>query len=405
MKEIRKSSKLANVCYDIRGPVLDEAQRLIDEGQRILKLNVGNTAPFGLNAPDEIITDVIRNLSAADGYSESKGIYSARKAVMQYYQQKRVANVDVEDIFLGNGVSELISMATHAILEPGDEVLIPSPDYPLWTASVTLAGGTPVHYICDEQQDWFPDVADIRSKITSKTKAIVIINPNNPTGAVYSDDVLMDLLAIAREHNLIVLADEIYDKVLYDGVTHTPLAAMSEDLLTLTFNGLSKAYRLPGFRSGWLMVSGPKYRAKDLLSGLNMLASMRLCANMPGQIAIQTALGGYQTINDLVLPTGRLGRQRKIAYDMIQDTPGLSTTLPKGAMYMFVKVDTKKFGIKNDEQMILDLLRQEKILLVHGRAFNWPDVDHFRMVYLPDPETLTTALTRMQNFFATYKQV
>ncbi len=405
MTEIRKSSKLANVFYDIRGPVLEAAQRLEDEGHRILKLNIGNTAPFGLNAPDEIITDVIRNLSSAEGYSSSKGIYSARKAVMQYYQQKRVRGVDVEDIYLGNGVSELITLATQALLNLGDEVLVPAPDYPLWTGAITLAGGTPVHYRCDEQQDWYPDLDDIRSKISSRTKAMVIINPNNPTGAVYPESVIKELIEIARSHNLVIFSDEIYDKILYDQHSHTPTAALCEDILVLTFNGLSKAYRLPGFRSGWVMVSGPKYRAKDFISGLNMLSNMRLCCNVPGQLAIQTALGGYQSINDLILPTGRLGLQRDIAYNMINDIPGLSSTKPGGAMYLFVKMDTKKFNVHNDEQMVLDLLQQEKILLVHGRAFNWPEADHFRVVFLPDPESLQEAISRMARFFSSYRQL
>lgn len=405
MQEFRKSTKLANVFYDIRGPVLEAAQRLEDEGHRILKLNIGNTAPFGLNAPDEIITDVIRNLASAEGYSNSKGIYSARKAVVQYYQQKRVRGVEVEDVYLGNGVSELITLATQALLNNGDEVLLPAPDYPLWTGAVTLAGGQPVHYLCDEQQDWFPDLADIRSKISERTKAIVLINPNNPTGAVYSEQVVLEILELARQHNLVVFSDEIYDKILYDQAQHTPTAALCEDLLVLTFNGLSKAYRLPGFRSGWVMVSGPKYRAKDFIAGLNMLSNMRLCCNVPGQLAIQTALGGYQSINDLILPTGRLGMQRDLAWSMINNIPGLSVTKPKGAMYLFVKVDTQKFNIRNDEQMILDLLQQEKILLVHGRAFNWPEVDHFRVVFLPDPESLQEAINRMARFFDRYRQL
>ncbi len=404
MKELYKSHKLANVFYDIRGPVLDEARRMEDEGHRILKLNIGNPKPFGFDAPDEIITDVIRNLPQGEGYSDSKGLYSARKAVMQYYQQRGVKNVDIDDIYLGNGVSELIQLACMGLLNTGDEVLVPAPDYPLWTGAVTLSSGKAVHYLCDEQADWFPDLDDIRSKITENTKAIVLINPNNPTGAVYSKDLLLDIVEIARQHHLVILADEIYDKILYDEAEHHCLAALSQDVLTLTFNGLSKAYRLAGFRSGWLMVSGPKYQAKDFIEGLNMLASMRLCANVPAQYAIQTSLGGYQSINDLVLPGGRMRDQRDLCFDMIDSIPGLSCVKPKGALYMFVKMDKQRFGLQDDERMVLDLLRQEKILLVHGRGFNWPDVDHFRLVFLPPKEILSDALERMSRFFSHYRQ-
>lgn len=404
MKDFKKSNKLANIFYEIRGPVMEEAARLEDEGHRILKLNIGNPKPFGFDAPDEIITDVIKNLPHSEGYSESKGIYSARKAVMQYYQKKRVHNVDVDDIYLGNGASELIHLACTGIVNTGDEVLIPSPDYPLWTGVVTLSGGKAVHYRCDEQSDWFPDLDDIRSKITPNTKAIVIINPNNPTGAVYSKEILLELIEIARQNNLIILADEIYDKIVFDGEVHHPLAALSRDVLTLTFNGLSKAYRLCGWRSGWMMISGPKHLAGDLVQGFNMLASMRLCPNVPAQYAIQTSLGGYQTIDDLVAPGGRMFEQRKVAVDMVNSIPGLSVVNPKGALYLFVKMDKKKFGISDDEQMALDLLREERILVVHGRGFNYPDVDHFRMVFLPPKEVLSEATSRFERFFSTYKQ-
>lgn len=404
MKDFKKSNKLANIFYEIRGPVQDEAARLEDEGHRILKLNIGNPKPFGFDAPDEIITDVIKNLPHSEGYSESKGIYSARKAVMQYYQQRRVHNVEVDDIYLGNGASELIHLACTGLVNTGDEVLIPSPDYPLWTGVVTLAGGKAVHYRCDEQSDWFPDLEDIRSKITPNTKAIVIINPNNPTGAVYSKEILLELVEVARQHNLIILADEIYDKIIFDGEVHHPLAALSRDVLTLTFNGLSKAYRLCGWRSGWMMISGPKHQATDLIQGFNMLASMRLCPNVPAQYAIQTSLGGYQTINDLTAPGGRMFEQRNLAVDMIDSIPGLSVVNPKGALYLFVKMDKKKFALSDDEQMALDLLREEKILVVHGRGFNYPDVDHFRMVFLPSKEVLGEASERMARFFSQYRQ-
>lgn len=402
--EFKKSLKLANVFYDIRGPVLQEAKRLEEEGHRILKLNIGNPTPFGFNAPDEIITDVIRNLPSAEGYSDSKGIYSARKAVMQYYQQKRVANVDVEDVILGNGVSELIVMTTQAILNDGDQVLVPAPDYPLWTGAVTLAGGKAVHYLCDEAQDWYPDLDDMRAKITERTKAIVVINPNNPTGAVYPKEILEGILQLAREHQLIVLADEIYDKITYDGVEHFTMAALADDVLTLTFNGLSKVYRLAGFRSGWIMVSGPKHKARDLLEGLNMLASMRLCANVPAQHAIQTSLGGYQSIYDLTKPGGRMFEQRNLAWEMLTSIPGISCVKPKGALYLFPRIDIRKFNIQNDERFVLDFLREQKILLVHGRAFNWPEVDHFRVVFLPNHETLTEALGKLGQFLSSYQQ-
>jgi len=404
MSQFSKSDKLKNVFYDIRGPVLTEAKRLEDEGHRILKLNIGNPAPFGLNAPDEIIQDVTANLSNAEGYCDSKGLYSARKAVMQYCQQKRILNVGIEDIYLGNGVSELIVMCTQALLNDGDEVLIPTPDYPLWTGAVTLSGGKPVHYRCDEQSDWYPDLDHLKASITDRTKAMVIINPNNPTGAVYPEAVLEEMIEIARQHNLVILSDEIYDKILFDGAIHTSIASLCDDVLCLTFNGLSKSYRLAGFRSGWMIISGPKYRANDLIEGFNMLSSMRLCANVPAQYAIQTALGGYQSINDLILPGGRIREQRDIAVQGINDIPGLSVVKPMGALYLFCKIDRKIINIENDERMILDLLSQEKILLVHGRAFNWPEPDHFRIVFLPPVDVLTEAMQRLARFFQTYQQ-
>ncbi len=404
MKEFNKSNKLANIFYEIRGPVLDEAARMEDEGHRILKLNIGNPKPFGFDAPDEIITDVIKNLPHSEGYSESKGIYSARKAVMQHYQKQMVRNVEVDDVYLGNGASELIHLSCTGIVNNGDEVLVPSPDYPLWTGAVTLSGGKAVHYRCDEEAGWFPDLDDIRSKITSNTKAIVIINPNNPTGAVYSKEILLELVEIARQNNLIILADEIYDKIVFDDEKFHCLASLSDDVLTLTFNGLSKAYRLCGWRSGWMLISGPKHKAQDLIAGFNMLASMRLCPNVPAQYAIQTSLGGYQTIKDLIAPGGRMFEQRNIAVEAINNIPGLSVVKPKGALYLFVKMDKKKFGLSDDEQMALDLLRQEKIMVVHGRGFNYDDVDHFRMVFLPPNEVLHEATSRMERFFSTYRQ-
>jgi alanine-synthesizing transaminase len=403
--EILKSNKLANVFYDIRGPVLDAAKRMEEEGHRILKLNIGNPKPFGLDAPEEIIQDVIYNLPDSEGYCDSKGLFSARKAIMQYAQQKRIANVTIEDIIIGNGVSELIVMCMQGLLNNGDEVLVPAPDYPLWTGAVSLAGGKAVHYVCDEQADWFPDLDDIRNKITERTRAMVLINPNNPTGAVYPDEVIKGMLQIAREHNLIVFSDEIYDKILFDGVTHTSTASLADDLLIITFNGLSKNYRLAGFRSGWMIISGAKHKARDYIQGLEMLATMRLCANVPSMHAIQTALGGYQSINDLVNADGRIVQQRDIAYEMLNDIPGISCVKPKGALYCFPKVDIKRFNIRNDERMVLDLLEQQKILLVHGTAFNWASPDHFRVVFLPRPEDLTAAMTRMRHFFETYQQI
>ncbi|UPK73991.1 pyridoxal phosphate-dependent aminotransferase [Nocardioidaceae bacterium SCSIO 66511] len=402
MREVMQSQKLADVCYDIRGPVLAEAKRLEDEGHRILKLNIGNPAPFGFEAPDEILVDVIANLATAQGYSDSKGIISARRAVVQYYQQKAV-DVDVDDIYLGNGVSELIVMSLQALLDDGDEVLIPAPDYPLWTAAVSLAGGRAVHYLCDEQSDWSPDVADLASKVTDRTKAIVLINPNNPTGAVYSDDVLREILEVARKHRLIVMADEIYDKILYDGVEHTSAASLAPDLLCLTFNGLSKAYRIAGFRSGWLALSGPKQQARSYIEGLDILANMRLCPNVPSQHAIATALGGRQTINDLVLPNGRLCEQRDRAWELLNDIPGVSCTKPKGALYLFPKLDLDMYPIKDDEQFAFDLLSEQHLLIVQGTGFNWPRPDHFRLVTLPRVEQIEDAVGRIATFLESYR--
>ena len=402
--QFTKSNKLANVCYDIRGPVLKQAKRLEDEGQRVLKLNIGNPAPFGFEAPEEILQDVILNLPTAQGYSDSKGLFSARKAVMHYCQQMNIQGVGIEDIYLGNGVSELIVMSLQAMLNNGDEVLIPAPDYRLWTAACTLAGGEPVHYLCDEQAGWFPDLDDIRSKITRNTKAILLINPNNPTGAVYSKELLQEIVELARQHNLIVLSDEIYDKILYDGAQHTCIASLADDLLFLTFNGLSKSYRVAGFRSGWLIVSGAKHRAQGYIEGLDMLANMRLCANVPAQHAIQTALGGYQSINDLVLPHGRLLEQRNRTWELLNDIPGVSCVKPMGALYAFPKIDPKVCPIHNDEKFVLDLLLQERLLVVQGTAFNWPWPDHFRVVTLPRVEDLEVAIGRIGNFLKTYRQ-
>lgn len=395
---VHKSRKLDDVCYDIRGPVLQRAKQLEDEGHRIIKLNIGNPAPFGFEAPEEIVVDVIRNLRGASGYSDSKGLFSARKAVMHYCQQKRIAGVTIEDIYLGNGVSELIVMAMQALLDPGDEVLVPAPDYPLWTAAVSLSGGTARHYLCDEQADWLPDLDDLRSKIGPRTRALVVINPNNPTGALYPPELLRELLDIARRHRLIVCADEIYDKVVYDGGSHTSIASLAEDVLCLTFNGLSKNYRACGYRSGWMIVSGEKRHAADYIEGLDMLASMRLCANVPGQCAIQTALGGHQSIEDLVLPTGRLGRQRDVAWEQLSAIPGVTCVKPRAALYLFPRFDPKAYAIDDDQQMILDLLLEEQVLLVQGTGFNWPHPDHVRVVFLPHEDDLREAIERLARF-------
>jgi len=404
MQPILKSSKLANVCYDIRGPVLDRARQMEEEGHRIIKLNIGNPASFGFEAPEEILQDVMHNLSAASGYCDSKGLFAARKAIMHYTQEKRIEDVRLEDIYIGNGVSELIVMAMQALLNTGDEVLIPSPDYPLWTAAVVLAGGTPRHYVCDEQSGWLPDLEDIRSKITSNTRAIVVINPNNPTGALYPDEVLLGIIEIARQHQLIVYADEIYDKVLYDDATHTSIASLADDVLFVTLNGLSKNYRAAGFRSGWAVVSGTKHYASDYIAGLTMLASMRLCANVPSQFGIQTALGGYQSIKDLVMPTGRLMRQRDLAWKLLTEIPGVSCYKPRAAMYLFPRLDPAIYPIEDDEQFVLDLLLEEKVLLVQGSGFNWPYPDHFRVVFLPNSDALTEAISRVGSFLARYRR-
>jgi len=397
-----KSAKLANVCYDIRGPVLDKARAMEEEGHKIIKLNIGNIAAFGLQPPDEIVQDMIRNLPTptAAGYTDSKGLFAPRKAVVHYTQEKGVAGVTVDDVYLGNGASELISMSLNALLNSGDEVLIPAPDYPLYTASVALAGGTPVHYLCDEGSGWLPDLDDIRRKITPQTKGIVVINPNNPTGALYPDDLLREIVEIARQHGLVIFADEIYDKTLYDGATHTSVAALADEVLVLTFNGLSKNYRSCGYRAGWMVVSGDKRRARDYIEGLNMLASMRLCANTPGQMAIQTALGGYQSIKDLVAPGGRLCRQRDLAYELMSQIPGVSVVKPKAALYMFPRLDPKVYPIADDQQFAYDLLAEEKVLIVQGTGFNWPQPDHFRLVFLPHADDLSEAIGRIARFLA-----
>ncbi|MBA6329446.1 pyridoxal phosphate-dependent aminotransferase [Colwellia sp. MB02u-6] len=404
MKTITKSSKLKNVYYEIRGQVAAEAKRLEDEGYKILKLNIGNPASFGFEAPDDILKDVIHNLPTAQGYCESKGIYPARVAIMQYFQQQGILDVSVDDIYIGNGVSELIVMAMQGLLDNGDEVLIPAPDYPLWTAAVALSGGKPVHYRCDEENQWFPDLEDIASKISSKTKAIVLINPNNPTGAVYSEEVLQGIVTLAREHNLIIFSDEIYDKILYDQAQHVPTARLANDVLIITMGGLSKNYRIAGFRAGWMVITGPKIHAEDYLKGLDILSSMRLCANVPAQHAIQTALGGYQSINELIKNDGRLLKQRNLAHKMINNIDGLSCNPAMGALYLFVKVDQEKFNIHDDEKMVLDLLKQEKILLVHGRAFNIKQDNYFRLVFLPHVDELKPALEKLGKFFRTYRQ-
>jgi alanine-synthesizing transaminase len=404
VKVIAKSSKLANVCYDIRGPVLDKAREMEEEGQKIIKLNIGNLAVFGLEPPDEIVQDMIRNMPHAAGYTDSKGLFAPRKAVVHYTQEKHVAGVTVDDVYLGNGASELITMSLNALLNTGDEVLIPAPDYPLWTASVALSGGTPVHYLCDEQSEWYPDLADIRRKITARTRAIVVINPNNPTGALYPTELLEQVVETARQHQLIVFADEIYDKTLYDGHTHTSIASLADDVLFVTFNGLSKNYRSCGYRAGWMVVSGEKRDAGDYIEGLNMLASMRLCANTPGQLAIQTALGGYQSIKDLVAPGGRLCKQRDLAYELLTRIPGVSVVKPKAALYMFPRLDPKVYPIEDDQQFAYDLLAEEKVLIVQGTGFNWPAPDHFRLVFLPNADDLAEAVGRIDRFLEHYRR-
>jgi alanine-synthesizing transaminase len=404
VRTFQKSSKLEKVCYDIRGPVLKEARRIEEEGYKVIKLNIGNPAPFGFEAPDEIVHDIIVNLPKAQGYSDSQGIFQARKAVMQHYQQKGVPDVDTDNIFIGNGVSELIMIAMNGLLDSGDEVLIPAPDYPLWTAAVSLSGGSPVHYLCDEGANWWPDLADIRKKLSSRTKGIVVINPNNPTGAVYGKDVLLEIAQIAREHSLIVFSDEIYEKILYDGEVHHSIAALAPDIRNVTFNGLSKAYRAAGFRAGWMMFSGESKGMEGYREGVEMLSNMRLCANVPAQYGIQTALGGYQSINDLVLPGGRLAEQRDACYELVNAIPGLSCVKPKGALYCFPKMDRGRFRIEDDQRFVLDFLKAKRVLLVQGRGFNWPEPDHFRIVFLPDKETLSEALRRLGDFLAGYQQ-
>ena len=404
MKPILKSKKLDNVCYDIRGPVLELAQRMEEEGHKIIKLNIGNVGVFGFDPPEEIQLDMIRNLSNASAYSDSKGIFAARKAIMQYCQEKGIQGVTLDDVYTGNGVSELIVLAMNALLNDGDEVLVPAPDYPLWTAAVSLSSGTPVHYLCDESKEWAPDLNDLRKKITPRTKAIVVINPNNPTGAIYSKEVLLELVQIARENDLILFADEIYDKMLYDEEKHISLASLSTDVVTITLNGLSKNYRSCGYRAGWMVVSGDKEMVRDYIEGLNMLASMRLCANVPGQYAIQTALGGYQSIKDLVSEGGRLAKQRDLAWKLITAIPGVTCVKPKSALYLFPKLDPEMYPIADDQQFVADLLKEEKVLLVQGSGFNWNQPDHFRIVFLPHEDVLQEAISRLARFLERYRQ-
>jgi alanine-synthesizing transaminase len=404
MTKVYQSEKLGNVCYDIRGPVLEEAKRLEEEGHQILKLNIGNPAPFGFNAPDEILHDVIHNLSAAQGYCDSKGLFSARKAIMQECQRLNVRNIEIDDIYLGNGVSELITMAMQALLNNGDEVLVPAPDYPLWTAAVSLSGGTAVHYVCDEQADWFPDIGDIESKINSNTRALVIINPNNPTGAVYSKELLLQLIELCRKHELILYADEIYSKIIYDDAVHIPVASLCDDVFIVSFNGLSKSYRLAGFRSGWMILSGPKEHASSYIEGLEILTNMRLCANVPAQFAVQTALGGYQSVNDLILPGGRLKQQRDTAWELLTQLPGVSCVKPRGAIYMFPKLDPLVYKIDDDAALVMDILEQEQILLVQGSAFNIEDTQHLRLVFLPRVDELEPAVAGIARVLEKYRQ-
>lgn len=404
MRPILKSSKLTNVCYDIRGPVLERARQMEEEGHHIIKLNIGNPATFGFDVPEEILQDVIRNLSEASGYCDSKGLFAARKAIMHYTQEKQIKNVQLDDIFIGNGVSELVVLTMQALLDNGDEVLIPMPDYPLWTAAVVLSGGKAKHYLCDEASGWLPDLDDIRAKITPRTRAIVIINPNNPTGALYPKELLLEIIEIARQHQLIIYADEIYDKILYEEAIHTSIASLADDVLFVTFNGLSKNYRAAGFRSGWAVVSGEKNHARDYIAGLNMLASMRLCANVPSQFGIQTALGGYQSIYDLTLPTGRLMRQRDVAWKLLTDIPGVSCFKPQAALYLFPRLDPEIYPIEDDQKFVLDLLLEEKVLLVQGSGFNWRHPDHFRVVFLPNVDDLTEAVGRIAHYLQRYRK-
>jgi alanine-synthesizing transaminase len=404
LKTVQKSAKLANVLYDIRGPIMDAARQMEEEGHKIIRLNIGNLAVFGFDAPEEIQQDMIRNLPNSSGYSDSKGIFAARKAVMHESQKQGIKGVTLDDVYLGNGASELIAMATNALLDDGDELLLPAPDYPLWTAATSLSGGAPVHYLCEEANGWMPDLQDIKRKITAHTKGIVVINPNNPTGALYSDELLKGIVQIAREHNLVIFADEVYDKVLYDGAKHTAIASLSEDVLTLTFNSLSKSYRSCGYRAGWMIVSGDKKPAADYIEGLNMLSNMRLCANVPGQYAIQTALGGYQSINELVCEGGRLRRQRDLAYELITAIPGVTCVKPTAALYMFVRLDPKVYPIVDDRQFFLELLQETRVMLVQGTGFNWPTPDHFRIVFLPHEDDLREAIGRIARFLETYRK-
>ncbi len=404
MKTVLKSTKLNNVLYDVRGPIVDAARQMEDEGQKIIKLNIGNMAPFGFDPPEEVVQDMARNLPDSAGYSDSKGIFAARKAVMHYTQQQGIAGVTLDDIYLGNGASELIVMATQALLNDGDELLLPAPDYPLWTAATSLAGGVPVHYVCDESNGWMPSLEDMRSKITPRTRGIVVINPNNPTGALYSDALLRGIVQLAREHDLVLLVDEVYDKVLYEGVKHTAMASLSTDVLTLTFNSLSKAYRSCGFRAGWMVVSGDKRAARDYIEGLNMLANLKLGSNVPGQWAIQTALGGYQSINDLIKEGGRLRRQRDLAYELITAIPGVTCVKPQAALYMFPRLDPEMYPIEDDRQFFMEVLRATRVMLVQGSVFNYPDNQHFRIVFLPHEDDLREAIGRLAAFLAQYRQ-
>lgn len=404
MREFKKSSKLDNVLYDVRGPVVDEAARMEENGTNVLKLNIGNPAPFGFRTPDEVIYDMSRQLTECEGYSNSKGLFSARKAIMQYAQLKKLPNVSVEDIYTGNGVSELINLSMSALLDNSDEVLVPAPDYPLWTACVTLAGGTAVHYICDEQLEWYPDIEDIKKKITDKTKAIVIINPNNPTGALYPREVLQQIVDVAREHQLMIFSDEIYDRLVMDDLEHVSIASLAPDLFCVTFSGLSKSHMIAGYRIGWMVLSGNKALGKDYIEGINMLSNMRLCSNVPAQSIVQTALGGYQSVGEYIVPGGRIYEQREYIYKALNDIPGISAVKPKAAFYIFPKIDTQKFNIVNDEQFALDLLREKKILIIHGGGFNWDKPDHFRVVYLPRIEVLSDAMEKLADFLSTYKQ-
>lgn len=403
-RTFEKSKKLDNVCYDIRGPVMDEAMRMEARGAKVLKLNIGNPAPFGFSAPDEVILDLIYNLRSCEGYSDSLGLFSARKAIMQYCQMKKIPNVGLDDIFTGNGVSELITLTMQGLLDSGDEILVPSPDYPLWTAAVTLSGGTAVHYVCDEEAGWYPDIQDLRSKVTPRTKGIVVINPNNPTGALYPRDLLEQIVQVARENDLILFADEIYDRLVMDGEEHVALASLAPDLLTLCFNGLSKSHRIAGFRCGWVCLAGDKSRAKGYIDGLNLLARMRLCSNVPAQSVIQTSLGGYQSMDEFLRPGGRIYEQREFIWKTLNSIPGISAVKPKAAFYIFPKMDVEKFGIRSDEQMALDLLRRERILITAGTGFSWSEPDHFRIVFLPDLVQLQSAAEGLERFFASYRQ-